>query len=300
MTATIDTAPLYGDSTFSDITIKYGNGMEFKGHKLVLARASDKFKEMPKDPAVRMVTLDAEDSEDAVEAMLRYIYTSTLRQSILDLRTRLRLSFPSEKYGISGLDAENSADFADELMDEPEEILDCIRTMPVFLPKEFLIAQEIRKWLGELYDDKNHLQSRWHEFKFVELLEAHDLWVRDTVREPATCSELFRAEVLDQVRRRLHNCDNCKSIAGNIAYEAFMGTGWASPVSAEANKAVSREHNITEEFADDVPRARPSNSKTKKRKYSENTADGVPPVSQSKREIKKAAAAATELDDAFY
>ncbi|KAF2771848.1 hypothetical protein EJ03DRAFT_10122 [Teratosphaeria nubilosa] len=302
MTATIDTAPLYGDSTFSDVTIKYGKGKEFKGHKLVLAGAIDKLKEMLKDPGVKIVTLDAEDDEDAVELMLRYIYTSA--ESDPSLCTRLQLSLLTDKYGIDGIDVVNEDQSANELpfITDPNDILKCIQRMPVFLPQRSDIARQLRDWFDELVgyeaDAPSEYKYPFTAFTVEGLLESDDLGFRhkffheillraerqgrlaaaglgfddafnEIRKRTQNCEKCkgcvgdvaFEAlmgrgwaeslspgdkvtdrfeplgdEIVDKVRKRLHNCEYCKSIAENVAYEAFTGTGWVSPIPEEANR----------------------------------------------------------------
>ncbi|KAK3714301.1 hypothetical protein LTR37_007887 [Vermiconidia calcicola] len=75
--ATFDTKSLFDQAAFSDLTIKFGN-REVKCHKLILCNVSEYFKAMlaGKFAESERKTIELHDDDpDAVEAMLRYIYS---------------------------------------------------------------------------------------------------------------------------------------------------------------------------------------------------------------------------------
>ncbi|KAK3699715.1 hypothetical protein LTR37_016320 [Vermiconidia calcicola] len=76
--ATFDTKSPFDQAAFSDVTIKFGNNREIKCHKLILCNVSEYFKGMlaGKFAESERKTIELHDDDpDAVEAMLRYIYS---------------------------------------------------------------------------------------------------------------------------------------------------------------------------------------------------------------------------------
>ncbi|TKA68181.1 hypothetical protein B0A55_07347 [Friedmanniomyces simplex] len=65
--ASISAAKLFGKDTFKDVTIDYGGGREFKAHKLVLSENAEQ--------GNISGTIELAGDPEAVEGMLRYIYT---------------------------------------------------------------------------------------------------------------------------------------------------------------------------------------------------------------------------------
>lgn len=73
----VDTANFYKKDAYSDVTIKYGS-RQFKAHKLILCSQSEYFTKLFNsqfaEGSQKVVELK-DDDEDAVEAMLTWIYT---------------------------------------------------------------------------------------------------------------------------------------------------------------------------------------------------------------------------------
>ncbi|KAK5727703.1 hypothetical protein LTR17_012561 [Elasticomyces elasticus] len=109
--ATINIGSLYGNATFSDVTIKFGD-TELKAHKFVLSSKSTYFANIIEDNTSNVIKLDG-DSE-AIDCMLRYIYQEVY-PSITDQgrtwRFHLRMAAVGETYGISSLKYEGIARF---------------------------------------------------------------------------------------------------------------------------------------------------------------------------------------------
>ncbi|KAK5129093.1 hypothetical protein LTR08_003913 [Meristemomyces frigidus] len=112
---TINTADLFNKDAFSDLTLTYGT-RHFHAHQLVLATQSDYFRKLcsPAPNALlsesagrKTIKLEG-DAEDAVEAMLRWIYTfeydaGPLRFTAEAFTWHYEVWATAEKYGLPKL-----------------------------------------------------------------------------------------------------------------------------------------------------------------------------------------------------
>ncbi|KAK5700562.1 hypothetical protein LTR97_005079 [Elasticomyces elasticus] len=109
--ATINIGSLYGNATFSDVTIKFGDS-ELKAHKFVLSSKSTYFAKILEDSTSSTIKLYG-DSE-AIDCMLRYIYQEVYPSMTEQGRTwefHLRMAAAGDTFGIPKLLIEGVSKF---------------------------------------------------------------------------------------------------------------------------------------------------------------------------------------------
>jgi hypothetical protein len=131
----IDPSAFYNDASTSDVTIKFGN-RELKAHKWVLFSQVKYFKALcgPGSPFAEANAKEIElkdDPEHAVDAMLRWIYTTEWYDSKPGDKTptcfALDVYMTADEYGITALKTQGFQEFRDQLKNtKADELIDVL------------------------------------------------------------------------------------------------------------------------------------------------------------------------------
>ncbi|KAK5724082.1 hypothetical protein LTR17_013654 [Elasticomyces elasticus] len=132
--ATINIGSLYGNATFSDVTIKFGD-TELKAHKFVLSSKSTYFAKILEGNASSIIKLDG-DSE-AIDCMLRYIYQEvypSITEQARTWRFHLRMASVGDTYGLSPLKHEGVVRFERTPAVSTSMAIDMLRELAKYPP----------------------------------------------------------------------------------------------------------------------------------------------------------------------
>ncbi|KAK5729184.1 hypothetical protein LTR15_002326 [Elasticomyces elasticus] len=158
--AMISVADWFGKDKYSDVTLRFGD-REFRAHRLVLEQSSKYFKQILDENTTGVVKL--EDDPEAIECMLRYIYTfkyfdGNVRR-LVDWRFHLRVAEVAWRYGVGKLLDDSVQNFKSVGSSSGSEYKDAHDKLAL-LPKYRHLHTGIR-------DKERNLQSKY----FLQLLQ---------------------------------------------------------------------------------------------------------------------------------
>ncbi|KAK5734221.1 hypothetical protein LTR17_009052 [Elasticomyces elasticus] len=200
MAATISTKQLYRNPLWSDLTIKYGNEA-IPGHKIVLGQRSKYFEQMLESSETKTIKFDDDaDSVDALDAMIRYMYTFeyTMHNHPRrhDWRFYLELADVAVKYGLPELKRRAISELSNRKFSKPDTMTDLLLAMPVYceddeekslekagqaLKKEHILSLlQVPTYIDSLADEQRSL----HMMQLAAALAELRSWIEDSWGSP--------------------------------------------------------------------------------------------------------------------
>ncbi|KAK5724076.1 Kelch-like protein 40 [Elasticomyces elasticus] len=159
--ATFSTASMFGDASFSDVVVRYGE-RELPAHKLVLSNNSAYFKaELAKDKSVGSIRLDDRGCPDATEAVLRHLYGlkyGNSEQRLSDWRFQLKVAAAAKQYNLTTLETITLSRFEEltEVKMPMARVTEILRALPDYYYLDTLVRKRdaliVKAYMHELLE----------------------------------------------------------------------------------------------------------------------------------------------------